>query len=351
MCSRSCRAYVFYFFYYFFFFVFDTMLSCWYCLHDRGVLLSGRHHLYVWECASYICTWARECWPFRLWLCFSLIYFLFFYFLSSCSRVPSMCSPRARGMLVVCSWSSRARLVNAVCSCLSCARRGLVVCSVWSSWSRAHRVFVVGSWCARRVITITGIPVPVCTQAFTHTHICTQIFSRTHTHTHTCTPLNTHTNTRIHIHICTRSHSPIHRITYYAATQYSSHSYYAHTHAFAHTEICTHAFVRDHSCTHTPLVHINHSFMHSREISPAMWSCFHSIRVPCGFAHHISVFTWLHSPQWTRLHPSVPIFIYMYPSLAHPESWLPWHILCFDFDFFLNENTWKICNIFDYYCN
>ena len=144
----SCLRFLF-IFYFFFFFVFDTMFSCWYCLHDRGVLLSRRHHLYVWECASYICTWARECWPFRLWLCFSLIYFLFFYFLSSCSRVPSMCSPRARGMLVVCSWSSRAhrvlvlwtpfaracRVLAVDSSCVRCARRGLVLI-VYSSWVR-----------------------------------------------------------------------------------------------------------------------------------------------------------------------------------------------------------------------
>ena len=66
------------------------------------------------------------------------------------------------------------------------------------------------------------------------------------------------------------------------------------------TEIYTHVFVRDHPCTHTPLVHTTHSLMHSFTRPgnfPAMWSCFHSIRVPCGFARLISVHTPMHAPQ------------------------------------------------------
>ena len=185
------------------------------------------------------------------------------------------------------------------------------MCSVCSSWSRDHRVLVVRSWPARRVLTIAD----TCTQACTHAHVCTQIFSRTHT----CTALNTLTHTNTHIHTCTCSHSPKHTITYYSLKTHS-HSY-VRTHALVHTDICTHTFVHSHSCTHTPLVHTTHSLMHSFTRPgnfPAMWPCLHSIRVRCGFARLIPVSTRMHAPPMDPF-AFICIHIRSYVSIFNPS--------------------------------
>ena len=86
---------------------------------------------------------------------FVVMFFYIYCFEFVLAVCPAMCSPRARGMLVVCSPCARDRHdVLVACSCLTCARRELVVCSVCSSWSRARRVLPVCSSWVRGVVTV-----------------------------------------------------------------------------------------------------------------------------------------------------------------------------------------------------
>ena len=148
MCSRSCRACVFYLFFIFFSFLFLT--PCFRVGTVCTIVAFCSHVGTTCTCESVRHTYVREHVSDRS-VCgygFFLMY-IFFWVRARVCPCPAMCSPRARGMLVVCSWSSCAhrvlvlwspfaracRVLAVDSSCVQCARRGLVL-AVYSSWVR-----------------------------------------------------------------------------------------------------------------------------------------------------------------------------------------------------------------------